>query len=77
MTLSGKITRAPVSGGIVLLETADGKRYALEGITDFNEGELVTVKGHVKPPEESVGIGMTGDPIFYVAMRGAPDPSSL
>ena len=68
MILSGTVVKADLGPGVLMLETADGKRYALTGATNRLEaGARVSVKGLLEG--DAVGIGMTGDPVFNVAMH--------
>jgi len=66
MKLKGTIRREDLSGGFMVLETKDGKRYPLGGATKAlrEEGLQVELEGEFDP--EGVSIGMTGAPVFKV-----------
>ncbi len=66
MKVTGKVVQAPFGPGVYLLETDDGRRFALQGGDDalLTEGVAATVEGEVA--DDAVGIGMTGDPVLRV-----------
>ena len=64
--LKGTIRREDLSGGVMVIETAEGKRFALGGATKAlrQEGLEVELEGELDP--EGVSIAMTGTPVFRV-----------
>jgi hypothetical protein len=66
MILRGTIRREDLSGGFMVLEADDGRRYPLGGATKAlrREGLRVELEGEFDP--EGVSIGMTGAPVFRV-----------
>lgn len=66
MTLTGRVERADLGPGVLVLVTDDGRRFALK--TDdpaaLKPGQKVQIEGHVA--ESQVGIGMTGDFVIEV-----------
>ena len=66
MKLEGTVRQADVGLGQFVLETADGRRFALlsddEGL--LQDGQQVSLEGEVR--EDVMGIGMTGDPTLEV-----------
>ncbi len=67
MQVKGKVVRDDLGPGVFLLETSDGRRFALKGGDDAlrREGQTVEVEGTLAT--DAVGIGMTGDPVLDVA----------
>jgi len=66
MKLKGTIRREDLSGGVMMLEAEDGKRYPLGGATKAlrTEGLEVELDGEFDP--QGVSIAMTGTPVFRV-----------
>ena len=66
MKLRGTIRREVLSGGFMVIETEDGRRFPLGGATKAlrEEGARVEVEGELD--ESAVSIAMTGVPIFRV-----------
>ncbi len=66
MKLRGTIRREDLSGGFMVLEGEDGRRYPLGGATKAlrKEGLRVELEGEFDP--SGVSIGMTGEPVFRV-----------
>ena len=64
--LKGTIRREDLSGGVMVIETADGKRFPLGGATKAlrQEGLKVELEGEFDPG--GVSIAMTGEPVFRV-----------
>ena len=64
--LTGTIRREDLSGGVMVIETADGKRFPLGGATKAlrQEGLKVELTGELDPG--GVSIAMTGEPVFRV-----------
>lgn len=66
MKLRGRIRREELSGGPMVLEGDDGKRYPLGGATKAlrQEGLEVELEGEFDPG--GVSIVMAGQPVFRV-----------
>ena len=66
MKLRGTIRREDLSGGFMVLETEDGRRFPLGGATKalLEEGIRVELEGEFDA--EAVSIAMTGEPVFRV-----------
>lgn len=66
LELLGRVVRAPFGFDVFLLETDDGRRFALAGGAEelLVEGRRVAVRGELV--EDAVGIGMSGDPVLRV-----------
>ena len=66
MKLRGTIRREDLSGGFMVLETDDGRRFPLGGATKAlrEEGIRVELEGEFDP--EALSLAMTGEPIFRV-----------
>jgi hypothetical protein len=66
MKLRGTIRREDLSGGFMVLEAEDGKRYPLGGATKAlrQEGLRVELEGELDT--QAVSIAMTGQPVFRV-----------
>lgn len=65
-TLRGTLRRDDLSGGSMILEAEDGRRYPLGGATKAlrQEGLRVEIEGELDP--DGVSIVMTGEPVFRV-----------
>jgi len=64
--LKGTIRREDLSGGVMMIETADGKRYPLGGATKALRQEGLRVELDGEFDAEGVSIAMTGTPVFRV-----------
>jgi hypothetical protein len=66
MKLVGTIRREDLSGGVMMIEGEDGRRYPLGGATKAlrQEGLRVELEGEFDP--QGVSIAMTGEPVFRV-----------
>ncbi|MBL4849830.1 MAG: hypothetical protein JKY65_30245 [Planctomycetes bacterium] len=69
LSLHGRLVREEFGPGALILETADGRRYALAGETShLVPGQEVTVQGRIR--DDLLGGAMTGAEVLEVR---APD----
>ncbi|HCF58318.1 MAG TPA: hypothetical protein DFS52_10045 [Myxococcales bacterium] len=66
MKLRGTIRREDLSGGFMVLETEDGRRFPLGGATKALREEGIRVELEGEFDAEAVSIAMTGEPVFRV-----------
>ena len=68
MKVEGALERLDLGPGAWVLVATDGRRFALHAkprvVAAFRAGARVTIEGEAV---ESVGVGMTGDPVLAVA----------
>ncbi|MGE0712000.1 MAG: DUF5818 domain-containing protein [Planctomycetota bacterium] len=68
--LRGRVIREELGPGHFLLETSDGRRFALQGGDEglFVEGAEVWVEGALR--DDLLGVGMTAERVLSVARYG-------